>query len=68
MLLISFSQVCEQNFGEVDRLPEADCSVLLFWVVMISWQYLLGWFGRTSRCAWWGCLSVLGGIVGVLPL
>lgn len=29
MLLISFSQVCEENFDEVDRLPEADSSVLL---------------------------------------
>lgn len=29
MLLISFSQVCEQNFGKVDRLHEADSSVLL---------------------------------------
>lgn len=28
MLLISFSQVCEQNFGEVDRLPEANSSVI----------------------------------------
>lgn len=29
MLLISFSQVCEQNLDKVDRMPEAVSSVLL---------------------------------------
>lgn len=29
MLLISFMQVCEQNFDQVDRLPEGDGSELL---------------------------------------
>lgn len=62
MLLISFSQVHEQNFDEIDRLPEADSSVLLLGSddqlaisARLVWQNFKVCLAGLFVSSWWHC-------------
>lgn len=71
MLLISFSQVHEQNFDEIDRLPEADSSVLLLGSddqlaisTRLVWQDFKVCLAGLFVSSWWHCWCT----PSVLPL